>query len=167
MYNGCIWLPEPLQLKKLLNDDLEEFLYKFFINELLNGNIVYKDKPVRFRSNPKIYGKEEGFFHIISGYRCKPIIEDRARRLLWGKYIINNIPCSKVNIDKCCEGIWVWKSDKNDAKTERINIYHPKVNYLVVLEERDQYWLYITSYRIDGSNKRSELKLEYKRNKCS
>ena len=166
MYNGCSWLPELLKLSGSVNDEeVENELYEIYLHELKNGNIVYRGKPVKFRSNPPLYGKEEGFFHIIAGFRGKPVKEDRARRLVWGKYILANEPCSKYEIDKCCEGLWIWKSDHNDAGTYRISIFHPKVSYLVILEERKDYWLYITSYRIDSSKKKRELKLEYKKNK--
>ena len=168
MYNGCSWLPEPLKLNGSVNDeDVENNLYELFLDNMKNGNIIYRGKLVRFRSNPKIYGKEEGFYHIIAGYKGKPIIEERARRLLWGKYILNNEPCQKVDIDKCCEGLWIWKSSKNGPNKGRIHIFHPKVNYLVVIEERKEYWVYITSFRVGNTKERSEYKLDYKQNKWS
>lgn len=166
MYNGCSWLSEPLKLSGSVgNDDVIEELYQLYISELRDCVFTFKGKIVKYRSNPPFAGKDEGFFHIIAGYRCEPIEPIRARRLLWGKEIILNEKCRYLEIEKCCEGIWVWKSDKNELGKERVYLFHPKVNYIVILEEKPDHWLYITSYKISNSHKRSELKLEYKRKK--
>ena len=166
MFNGCSWLSEPLKLSGSVdNDDVIDELYQLYITELRDCKFTFRGKEVRFRSNPPIYGKDEGFYHIISGYRCDPVIEERARRLLWGKEILTHEPCPTIDIGKCCEGLWVWKTDKNECGKERVHIFHPKVSYLVIIEERPNYWVYITSYRIGNTRKRSELKLEYKKKK--
>ena len=165
MYNNCNWLSEPLSVTDPINDDDVEKLYRMYISELRDSEYTFRGKVVRYRSNPPYAGKDEGFFHIIAGYSCKPIDLIRARRLLWGKEIILNEKCGYLDIEKCCEGIWVWKSDKNESGKERVYLFHPKVNYIVILEEKSDHWLYITSYKITGTNKRSELKLEYKRKK--
>lgn len=166
MYNGCSWLSEPLKLKGSVDDDdVIEELYKLYTAELRDSVFTFKGKVVKYRSNPPIKGKDEGFYHIISGYRGDPVIEERAKRLLWGKEILLHTPCPAIELEKCCEGLWVWKTDKNECSTERVHIFHPKVNYLVILEERPDYWVYITSYRIGDTHKRRELKLEYKKKK--
>lgn len=136
-----------------------------YITELRDCKFTFRGKEVKFRSNPPIQGKDEGFYHIIAGYKGYPVIEERAKRLLWGKDILTNIPCPTVDIEKCCEGLWIWKTDKNEISVERVSIFHPKVNYLVIIEERANYWVYITSYKIGNTYTRSQLKLEYKRNK--
>ena len=166
MYNGCYWLSEPLKLNGFVeDDDVIEELYHLYITELRDCKFTFRGKEVKYRSTPPLKGKDEGFYHIIAGYKGYPVVDERARRLLWGKEILTNIPCSTFDIEKCCEGIWIWKTDKNEVGIERVNIFHPKVNYLVIIEERTDYWEYITSYRVGNTYKRSQLKLEYKKKK--
>lgn len=166
MYNGCGWLPEPIKMSGFnYDDEALEKLYQMYISELRDCKFTFREKEVKFRSNPPIEGKEEGFFHIISGYRGRPVDDERAKRMLWGKEILLHTPCPTFDIEQCCEGIWVWKSNNNQLKKERVHIFHPKVNYLVIIEERQNYWSYVTSYRVGNSQKRREFKLEYKKNK--
>ena len=80
---------------------------------------------------------------------------DRVTRLRWGKEIIEHEPC--VQSGKCCKGLLVWDYFDNRLRKIRRKIFHTKVNYLVILEERKDYWLYITSYRIGDTYRRREL----------
>lgn len=155
MYKDCAILSEPVKFPdNIYTQEMEEKLYSIFKNELFGSEFYYQKKPVIYRRLPLYKGKEESFFHIIAGKdnaMIKGFQQDitRASRIRWGKEIISNTPCEL----ECCEGILVWESGK------RTKLYHIKYNYLVIIEERKDYWLYITSYRIgDSYRRRKELK---------
>lgn len=153
MYRDCFILSEPIKFPdNIYTPDMEEKLYYIFKNELFGSIFVYQDKPVFYRRFPLYKEREEAFYHIIAG-KDNPMITGyqqdivRASRIRWGKEIICNTPCQ---LD-CCEGIEVWEQNK------RTKFYHKKYNYLVILEERKDYWLYITSYRLSDSYSRRKI----------
>lgn len=155
MYKDCIILSEPVKFPdNIYTPAMEEELYSIFKNELFGSCFTYQNKPVIYRDLPMYQGKEEAFYHIIAGKdnaMIKGFQQDivRASRIRWGKEIVSNTPCSL----KCCNGILVWQ------KGNRTKFYHKKFSYLVVLEERTNYWSYVTSYRIgDSYGKRKILK---------
>lgn len=164
MYNGCDWLSEPIKIpNNIYNEEVEEELYKIFLVELYNCDWYYRNKKVIMREQPKCRGKEESFFHIISG-KDNPMLSecqtniDRIARMRWGKEIIINEPCMK-SCD-CCKGILVWENNRSKSKHIRTKLFHTKFNYLVIIEERKDYWLYITSYRVGNTHKRNEIMKE-------
>lgn len=161
MHNGCEWLSKPIKIPdNIYTEAVEEELYKIFLKEIYNCEWYYKNKKVSMKEKPLYKGKEESFFHIIAG-KDNPMLNDyqididRAARLRWGKEIIEHEPCKKSG--SCCNGLLAWGCFHNKAKSERWKIFHPKVNYLVILEERKDYWLYITSYRIGNTHRRREI----------
>lgn len=166
MYKGCKLLPELIKIPyPIESEEAENMLYDLYKKNLYDADWYYKNKSVVMRDLPKHNNKEESFFHIISDKNILgsgsyyTINIERAKRMLWGKAIIENEPCPH----QCCQGIYVWNFNyKNRIRTK---IFHPKFNYLIILEERQNYWLYITSYRINNSYRRKDLIAEYKKNK--
>ncbi len=161
MHNGCEWLSKPIKFPdNIYTEEVEEELYKVFIEEIYNCKWFYEGKKVSMRDVPFYKGKEESFFHIISG-KDNPMLRDcqinidRAARLRWGKEIIEHEPCKQSG--NCCKGLLVWDHFDSIVNKTRRKIFHSKVNYLVILEERKNYWLYITSYRIGDTYKRRKI----------
>lgn len=161
MYHNCEWLSKPIKIPdNIYTEDVENELYKIFYNEIYNCEWYYKSKKVSMRRHPKYRDKEEIFFHIISG-KYNPMLSDwqididRVARLRWGKEIIEHEPCPQEG--KCCKGILAWECFNHKTNTVRTKLFHQGVNYLVILEERPDYWLYITSYRISNTYQRREL----------
>ncbi len=159
MYKECAILSEPIKFpNNIYTQHMEDILYNIFKTELYNSSFSYESKPVQYRREPLYHGKEESFFHIISG-KNNPMIHEyqqdiqRAARIRWGKEIILNAPCSNLSCNDNC--ILIWKSNK------RTKLFHKKYNYLVILEEREKYWLYVTSYRIGNSERKRDLIREY------
>ena len=168
MYKDCKWLPELIKFDyPVFSEETIEMLYDIFLNELYYPIWTYKDKPVYFRHHPEYDGKQESFFHIISdknihGHDYNTVNEQRAQRLLWGRAILEHEPCT---YDCDCQKIYVWKFSHHDRNGSRIRtkIYHSKYNYLIILEEKPDKWLYVTSYQINNSQKKRELIREYKK----
>lgn len=167
MHNDCEILPGLIKITHFLeSDETENMLFRLFNDNFFN--LYYRNKPIHIRQEPLVRGKPETFFHIIcdhnlTGHEYNTISQERAQRLLWGPAIIMNEPCN-IGCDDC-DGIYVWYFDyqsKNGVR-KRLKLYHKKYSYLVILEERNKYWLYITSYRVDNSQSRRKLILEYKK----
>ncbi len=168
MYKNCEWLPELIKLDTEIDDEIIEILYNIFSTDIYGTTLYYKGKEVRFRREPMWKGKEEGFFHLISdknlhGKEYYTLNIDRARRLLWGKAIIEHEPCRLQSIKKCCKGVYNWSFTYiyNKYNNERVKLLHSEYRYLVILEERADYWLFITGYYIENGYKFKELKKEY------
>lgn len=160
MYKECEWISEPIKIPdNIYTEEVEEALYKIFRDEIYDVDWYYKGKKVNMRRHPMYREKEEIFFHIISG-KNNPMIDDcqtdidRVARLRWGKEIIEHEPCK--NEGTCCKGILFWEYKDNNTNRTRTKLFHCKLNYLVILEERSDYWLYITSYRVSGTPRRRE-----------
>lgn len=161
----CEWLPKRI----LLPDDnwdnypqYEEDLYLIFLADIYNKIGNYKGKVVMMRRHPEWNNKNESFYHIICDKtkdkenKWYPNIE-RASRITWGKAIIQHNPCSNEACE--CSGLLSW--DSVESKRRIHKILFKDVRYLVILEERDDYWLYLTSYYIDSAHRIRKLTKEY------
>ncbi len=165
MSTECKWLPKRI----LLPDDdwanypqYEEDLYKIFLSEIYNKIGFYKEKIVKMRRVPERNNKYESFYHIICDKTKDkenmwyPNIE-RASRLTWGKAIIQHNPCQDSACD--CSGLLSWNAVERGRLIHKILFKDKK--YLVILEEREDYWLYITSYYIEDSQRLRKFTKEY------
>lgn len=163
---NCKWLPKRIMLP---NDDWSEYseyeerLYEIFISEIYKKIGKYKGKIVKMRRQPEWNNKHESFYHIICDKtkdkenKWYPNIE-RASRLTWGKAIIQHNPCNETSCN--CSGLLSW--DMIDEGKRHIHkILFKDKKYTVILEERPNYWLYITSYYIDDSYRLRKLTKEY------
>ncbi len=162
MYKECEWLPELIKIPyEIESEESKNYLYSFYLKDLKQSTIIYQGKEVKFRKHPECEGKEEAFFHIIAGlnYPRDRIVTERAQRLLWGKAIIENTPCKCV----CCnEKVQVWQQPQTNPKQcRRYKLYMDKRRYVVVLEERADFWLYITSFYVNNSQERRKFLKEY------
>lgn len=165
MSEKCKWLPKRILLP---NDDwtnypqYEEDLYNIYLSEIYNKIGYYKGKYVQMRRQPERNSKHESFYHIICDKTKDkdniwyPNIE-RASRLTWGKAIIQHDPCHDSSCN--CSGLLSWDIEESQRHIHKILFKEAK--YLVILEERDDYWLYITSYYIDNSHRLRGLTKEY------
>lgn len=167
MNSDCQWLPKRILLPN--NDyskykEYEDYLYGIFLSEIYGKIDDYKGKKVTMRRTPEIYERYESFYHII----CDKIDKDswypnleRASRLTWGKAIIQHNPCLESSCN--CSGLLSW--DKIEGSRSIHKILFKDKKYLVILEERAEYWLYITSYYIEDSYRLRKLTKEYHDNK--
>lgn len=165
MSTECKWLPKRI----LLPDDdwanyseYEEDLYKVYLSEIYNKIGFYKGKIVQMRRNPEWHNKNESFYHIICDKTKDkdniwyPNIE-RASRLTWGKAIIQHNPCQETACD--CSGLLSWDMIEDGKKKHKI--LFKEMKYIVILEERKDYWLYITSFYIENSHRLRKYTKEY------
>ena len=116
-----------------------EELYTFYINEIVNGGLIYDGLPVRFRYNPPTKKKGFGFWHIIQeGALEDERIPDlrRCERISWIPFIIRE--AGRHN------GISIWEEMRGTEID--VLLWLEENNYLVVLAKRHRYLLLQTAY---------------------
>lgn len=163
----CKWLPDIIRLEDYNGNWLlyEEALYQVFYHDFVASKPLFNNLYVNIRKYPIVNGKEQAFFHITS-VEFKDIndrIPDlrRCERIRWPRKIIENYMC-QYNC-KDCNKIKVWaKPYKN---TYRIHILFQDVKFLVVIEERKNYYLLITCFYIEHGHTLDKKLKEYEKYK--
>ena len=148
-FTNCQWLPN-LILKKPMEDEDSYLarLYLVFQNDFKTTQPLFRGYRVGCRKHPITHGYEEGFFHLTSfdyfgkGFENRVLDEDRAARLPWIRPVIENYGCSR----NCCRKLIIWNEQK------RWKILFPDERYLVVLDQRKNYYVVVTAYYIDKSH---------------
>ncbi len=171
MYKKCDWLPELLKFDTVIEEEIIEILYDIFKKNLYDCSFTYEGKEVRFRRDPLWDNKEESFFHMTSDKNLPnrsyySLNMDRAKRILWSKALVLHSPCKTQPLKRCCKGVYSWHFMYN-GKKERVKILHSEYRYLVILENRENYWLFITGYYIENGYRHNELIKEYKKSLIS
>ena len=137
-------------------------LYEIFKSEISN-NLYLNGKEVRIKNHmPEGHDKEEAFYHLTcTDYKGK--IEYRVPDLQRSKRInlikpiidnVNNCPCEEQN----CGTILLWKETiKHKPRYPRYHLFLQDMDYLVVLEDRKNYYLIITAFYVNSGQKRHYL----------
>lgn len=149
----CKWLPKIIKLEDY-NGNWQLYnstLYKIFIQDFIDNDLYFRNKKVEIRINPKQDNFEHAFIHLT----CEAMNEStnlndripdlrRCERIAWNRKIIENYKCN-YNCVGCKKILYYEEYYKN---TIRINLLFADVNFKVVIEKRDKYYLLITGYYI-------------------
>ena len=146
------WLP-PLERFSGDWDSYCERLYTIFHNDFIVSKPIFQGQEVGARRLPITNGKTAAFWHLTStGEKEDERIPDirRCERIRWPKAFIENPDKLKIwkNKRKNNTNICLWLDDVTE-------------NYLVVLGERDGYYLLRTAYYIEREHSRKKLQKEY------
>jgi hypothetical protein len=130
----------------------ETELHRIFIADLANGGVQYGGLRVGCRRHPEAAGRWASFWHLVQEGR----VEDdrlpdlrRCERIRWVRWVIENA-AAHAEID-----IW-----QNTRGTEVNTLLWFREAYLVVLGERQGYWLLRTAYCTDKSGRIAQLRKE-------
>lgn len=152
---NCSWLPGLIEYTGDFTDDTELENYKKNLLDEFNADLAapikFNDKIVVLKKGPLEDGLPYAFYHLISQDYSHDDTEreldfNRCKRIKWIKQIIENYAyCSTCNK---CKGIKVWREH---YKTNRIrwHFLFSEENYLIVLEEKKDYYLIITAFYLD------------------
>jgi hypothetical protein len=116
----------------------EAELYRIFMADLAKGRVRFGGLRVACRRNPETEGKWASFWHLVQE---GPVEDDRlpdlrrCERIRWVRWVIENA-VEHAEID-----IW-----QNTRKTEVNTLLWFREEYLVVLGQRQDYWLLRTAY---------------------
>ena len=125
-------------------------LYQIYLNEIVNGELYFKQLKVNSRRTPETQEKHFGFWHVISEGKTEAdrlIDLRRCERLRWIAYLITHL-----EIDP--EISW-WENKR--ANNTNVVIWHERENFAVILGTRKNYYVLLTAYDCPESGKKEEF----------
>lgn len=152
----CEKLPAIIELNDYDGDYLkyESVVYETFYNTFECKKFYWNNKPIYQKKHPLYKEKSGTFWHIVSSGNVEeerlPDLR-RYERIAWPAYILEMC-------EECLE-LRVWKN-KRGGKT-RVLLWCVKEDYLVVLDERKEFYLFWTAYPIERKHTREKLRKEY------
>jgi len=159
----CKWLPDFYD-EPDWNDysSFEEKLYLFFRWLYLEHPLLFQEITVKYRFKPFVNNKEEVFYHLTckdyetDGERCPD--PNRIIRIKWTRAFVENYIC----MNNCCESKPLYWTKAYGNKIRHKIFYE---DFLVILEEREEYFLLITGYYVEEMYYKKGLLKEY--SKCT
>lgn len=146
------------------------WLYETFRRDWLDSSPLFLGKPVRIRYNPKLGGREEGYWHLTcrdydkagNGPESRSPDLERCSRIEWPRSFVENYELCDACTDSECSKIIMWKMCARNGRT-RYKMFHPDESYLIVLEERKDYFLLITAFYVSEDRELKSIWREYDR----
>ncbi len=130
----------------------EAELYRVFIDEIAQGGLQFAGLRVGCRRMPETAGRWASFWHLVQEGK----VEDdrtpdlrRCERIRWVRWVIENAR-TYTAIDE-------WQ---NTRGTEVNTLLWYREEYLVVLAQRQGYWLLRTAYCTDKRGRIAQLRCE-------
>jgi len=166
----CYWLPDLLLYDRLFPNkgSYYDYVYKAFKKDFIDSTPIFNGKEVRIKEYPLWDGKQEAFYHITTKdynheeYRDFDIL--RCERIKWIKKFIENHDCNRANC-KDCSGIKTWEAIYK--KRIRTKILFEEERYIVILEDRQKYYLLITAFYVDSDIRLANFVKEYQETKSA
>ena len=172
MIEDNCWIPDLRPCKNLSQwNQYSRGLYDAFKSDWLNGQPPkFLGKPVQIRYNPKLGGREEGYWHLTcrdydkagNGPESRNPDIGRCERIKWPRAFVENYQrCGQCH-DGSCSGIIMWQMTAHNGRL-RYKLFHRDESYLVVLEERPSYFLLITAFYVTEERELKSIRREYNR----
>lgn len=130
--------------------EYEDVLYTIFKHDFIDSHPFFEGLRVNVKHYPKEFGKEDAFFHTT----CKDYVGEgnrdpdfrRCERIRWIRAFIENYNCDSTLCEDC-DGVKVWREPYKSK--ERVHILLEEERYVVILEDRTNYFLLITAFYLD------------------
>lgn len=126
-------------------------IYELYLDEVIRNALTFKGKPVRARFNPATHDKGFSFWHVIStGEKEADRIPDlrRCERIKWIRWTITKANQSHQEIVS-----WTNARTLKRGTAQRTVIYCDAVSFVVILEERNDYYLLVTAFPVSDRKK--------------
>ncbi|WP_436415816.1 hypothetical protein [Petrimonas sp.] len=128
-------------------------VYAVFENDFIRSQPQYEGLKVAVRKYPEVDGLHRTFYHIThegeDENNRQPDIR-RMERIRYPKFVVEQNQHPEILI---------WKNRR--GKDERILLFNESENYIVVLTERKEFYLFITAYMVDTEHRKKSLLKEY------
>lgn len=128
-------------------------VYSAYIDTLVRGNLTFLGKPISFKHAPATDGKGFAFWHAVSEAGETQHEDDRTidlrrcERIAWAAHMLRT-----VGNDGSSGNIVWWRPPR---ARKRVVVWLRGENYAIVLEEREQFWLFWTAYCVKSNRARS------------
>lgn len=152
------WLPPLVDFNDYSGwDDFLEAIYRIYVEDFIHNRFSIDGVPVKTRREPQSRGKDKAFWHICGEDDGQSPTGTFARheRIRWPKAIILNRNDVRIKM-------WMDDCYKGSNGGLRVSIWFDD-EYLVVLEPRPGYVLFITAYCTDIPHKRRTLEKRFQR----
>lgn len=163
----CLWLPSLETKGSMSQSSYEDHLYRIFVSDFIHSQPIFKQKNVGTMKSPRVNGREQAFYHITTkGETNRTFDSERSKRIRWIKAFIEHYDC---NITSCltCNGIKAFKKQLPKWSFPRIHIYFEEEDFIVVLEERKNFYMLITAYYVDQTHTKKRLIKNYNKYKSN
>lgn len=150
------WLPPIIKLSEYSGDTILylNVIYNKFVDSVVNSSGVFVFKrSIKVSNKLENDGKHERFWHVITDPHnpsINAIKYARAERIPWIRAILENHLRTEV---------LVYERIKN--KKNRLHLFIPEHNYIVVIQEGRTSYYFITAFYIDYTYKLKEYEREY------
>lgn len=128
-------------------------IYTVFEEDFIKSHPIYEGLKVSVRKYPEVDGLHRTFYHIThqgeDESNRQPDLR-RMERIRFPKFVIDNNTNSEILI---------WKNIR--GKDERIVLFNEAENYVVILTDRTDYYMFITAYYIETEHRKRSLLKEY------
>jgi hypothetical protein len=153
--SAIAWLPGLILLEAFQGnwEDYFKEIYRVFVQDFIDAAPSFRGQKLRLKRYPIYNGKEATFWHLISeGKVEEERVPDlrRCERIRWPKPTIQN------EADNHCK---VWENERKGEK--RILIWLEQENYIVVLAQRNGYFLPWTAFLITYEHQKRKYQKEY------
>ena len=123
-------------------------IYGYYVAEVVRSTTYIQGKPVKARFNPATQGKGFSFWHVISeGKNEADRVPDlrRCERIRWIAWMLDRAASGDSDLLS-------WKSLRTQKRgTREHSVFYCEANsYVVILEEKDGYFLLVTAYPVTG-----------------
>lgn len=155
MENETSWLPDLIRIEDFSGDwqKYEDAIYAVFYRDFKKKQHNFGGKPVKIKFGPYSKGKEFTFWHFISDGDIEeeriPNLR-RCERIAWPGLLLENANTDRVKL---------WAEYRRSKRNYIIAT--PNFDYLIVLEERNGYFLLKTGYYIESMRKRCNMERAY------
>lgn len=128
-------------------------VYTIFENDFIKSQPIFENQKVAVRKYPLEDGLHRTFYHIThegeDEQNRQPDLR-RMERIRFPKFVLNN---NKHN------EILIWKNKR--GKDERILLFNEAENYIIILTERENFYLFVTAYLVQQEHRKNKLLKEY------
>ena len=135
--------------------------YEIYQNTFASRTFFFEGKRIAHKKHPEIKGMSATFWHITSsGSEEESKLPDLRRYevIAWPAFIL----------DYClnkCQNLLIWKN-RRKGKT-RICLWCQDINYVVILDERDDFCIFWTAYPVSYEHTRRKFLKEWQEYRAS
>ena len=129
-------------------------VYAIFHRDFIETKPVFENTVVSVRRYPEVDGMHKTFYHIThegeDEENRQPDMR-RMERIRFPRFVVEN--CKH-------EDVLIWKNKR--GRDERTVLFNETENYIVILTNRGDYYMFITAYYIEQPHRKKKLLAEYK-----